>query len=528
MAKNKIIFICNECGHEEPKWLGRCPDCGNWNSFREIQKQGKSSGAGQGRRITPGDGQRPRTMDPVLLGNIRYSEHNRIDSGLNEVNGVLGGGIMLGASVLIGGEPGIGKSTLMLQLAAAVTIDKPVLYVSGEESAQQIRMRAERLGIVPAKRFETDVPVESDNSPGIRSKASVVQDQRDITGSQGIKSGRGKSLNLHLICESDLDRILSILNKLNPVIVVIDSIQTLISQDAGNIPGTVNQLKFGCHELIDWARERNAAMFLVAHVTKEGSIAGPKVIEHMVDTVLYFEQADTGVRIIRAVKNRHGSIDEIGLFTMEENGLEEVNNPVSFFLQQRKTLLPPGITAAPVYEGSRVLMVEIQALVVPAKSGFSRIYSDKVDNNRVSRISAVLEKHLSIRFSDQDIYVNVAGGMRLNEVGIELPLAIALYSARTGISVPRECALAGEISLAGEIRPTAHMQRRIRTAAEMGFNRFIGPRDVHRRFDKQLHDAQGDGQEKKILEATGSGFTSVDNIARAVKLVFNGRVGNNG
>lgn len=456
MAKKKTIFICNECGHEEPKWLGRCPECGSWNSFREIKGGGESAGAGGGRKsgFAGGGGgagrDKFRPIGAVKLGEVVYTTDIRLDTGIGELNRVLGGGIMLGASVLIGGEPGIGKSTLMLQLAAAVRVEGSVLYVSGEESAVQIGMRAERLGIYR----------RGDKNRG--------------------KAGFGAAPDkLHLACESDLERIMVVLRELKPRVVVMDSIQTLISQEAGNVPGTVNQLKYGCHELIDWAREEEAAVFLVAHVTKEGAIAGPKVIEHMVDTVLYFEQAGAGLRIVRAVKNRHGSVDEIGLFTMEGHGLVQVGNPATFFLQQREAELPAGITAAPVYEGSRVLMVEIQALVVPAKGGFSRIYSDKIEGNRVSRIAAVLEKQLSVRFSDQDIYVNVAGGIRLNEVGIELPLATALYSARTGISVPRGVALAGEISLAGEIRPTAHMQRRVRTAGEMGFSRFFGPRDIH-------------------------------------------------
>ncbi|MFW6207396.1 MAG: DNA repair protein RadA [Spirochaetota bacterium] len=458
MGKRRDFFICNECGHEEPKWLGRCPECGSWNSFREMKAStGPGSGStatGRGGIGAGASGGRHKKLQAVSLEEVEVAEGVRLDTGLEEVNRVLGSGAMLGATALIGGEPGIGKSTLMLQLSASIRTDRPVLYISGEESLPQIRMRAERLGIVHPSR-------------------SKIGAERAVNNGRG---GVGSAVKL--VSESDLDRIMAVLREVKPQVVIVDSIQTLISADAGSVPGTVNQLKYGCHELIDWAREEQASLFLVAHVTKEGAIAGPKVIEHMVDTVLYFEQADSGLRIVRAMKNRHGSVDEIGLFTMEADGLVQVPDAASFFLEQREDELPPGITAAPVYEGTRVLMVEIQALVVPAKSGFSRIYSDKIDNNRVSRIAAVLEKLLSVRFSDQDIYINVAGGIRLGEVGIELPLAMALYSARTGIPVPKQTALAGEISLAGEIRPTAHMQRRIRTAADMGFKRFIGPRDV--------------------------------------------------
>ncbi len=453
MAKKKsTVYVCSECGHDERRWLGRCPACGSWNSLREEKSTagGGESGADAGAR--------KGSREPQSLAAVSTEAQSRLDTGIEEVNRVLGGGITVGSSVLIGGEPGIGKSTLMMQLAERAKTDGTVLYVSGEESAGQLKMRAERLGI--------------------------------------------GGTSIRVVCENDLDALLMQLRREKPAAAIIDSIQTLVSQEAGAIPGTVNQLKYGCWELIEWARESGAALFLVAHVTKEGSIAGPKVIEHMVDTVLYFEQAGSGLRIVRAMKNRFGSVDEIGLFTMEERGLIQVAEPASFFLEQREHELPPGIAAAPVYEGTRVLMVELQALVVPAKSGFSRIYSDKIDANRVSRVAAVLEKHLGLRFSDRDIYINVAGGIRLGEVGIELPLAVAIYSARTGIAVPKEFAVAGEISLAGEIRPTPHMGKRVRAAKEMGFRRFAGP--------------QGTGGER--LEERM--FRWVRDVEEAVKTVF--------
>ena len=294
------------------------------------------------------------------------------------------------------------------------------------------------------------------------------------------------------------------MDKSKPELIVLDSIQTVVSEEAGKVPGTVNQVKFCGHSLISWSKNNNAAIFFIAHVTKEGVIAGPKIVEHMVDTVLYFDHSNSGIRFVRAAKNRFGSVDELGLFTMEANGLQEVKDPSTLFLIQRDDGMPPGISAVPVFEGSRALMVEIQALTVPAKSGFSRIYSDRIDNNRVSRIAAVLEKNMSLRFSDQDIYINVAGGMKLNEVGIELALACALYSARTNIPFPKETAVAGEISLAGEIRPTAHMERRIKTATEMGFTRFIGPIRV-----KTTENASLQGIYK------GS-----KNISESIKLIF--------
>lgn len=423
MAKKKTLFLCSNCNHREPKWLGRCPQCGEWNSFTEVSaEENRSTPAGRDIQVSP-----VQTIDA-----IETSPDIRTDSGINEVDRVLGGGIMKGSAILIGGEPGIGKSTLMLQLSAKCAGTESVLYVSGEESPGQIKMRAQRLGI-------------SDSE-------------------------------LKVLTDFDLARILTELEKEKPELVVIDSIQTLFAAEAGSVPGSVNQLKFCCHELISWTKEHDSSIFLVAHVTKEGTIAGPKVIEHMVDTVLYFDQSDSDLRILRSTKNRFGSIDEIGLFLMDRKGLNEVTNPSGIFLEQRKGNIPAGIAIASVYEGSRILMVEIQALTVPAKGSSSRVYSDRIDSQRVSRVAAVLEKHGGIRFSDQDIYINIAGGLKIGEVGIELPLALAIYSARTGLSLPAELASAGELSLAGEIRNVSHLKRRKKASKEMGYSRFYAPK----------------------------------------------------
>ena len=515
MAKKRSIFECSECGHEEQKWLGKCPSCGRWNTFIEITRHeggsaggsgaaagGENSGAagaGGGKKGLGAGGRQSRAASkPTPLSRLESTVAGRFPTGSAEMDRVLGGGITVGSTVLIGGEPGIGKSTLMLQLAASIRSGGAVAYVSGEESAGQIRMRAERLGLLGAG--------------GGSANGS--------TGRGSAGGGRTDPAETQLICETDLDRIVGHLRKMQARVAVVDSIQTLLSREAGNVPGTVNQLKYGCYELIDWAREHEAALFLVAHVTKEGSIAGPKVIEHMVDTVLYFDQANSGLRILRAVKNRFGSVDEIGIFTMERTGLIQVADPASFFLEQRESV-PAGITAAPVYEGSRVLLVEIQALVIPAKSGYSRIYSDKIDSNRVSRIAAVLEKHLSLRFSDRDIYVNVAGGIRLDEVGIELPLAVALYSARTELAVPKETAVAGEISLAGEIRPSAHMARRARTAVEMGFGRFLGAPAAG---EAGLSGTKGEkGSKDRTAADPTEAYTVVTSLAESIEKVFGKR-----
>lgn len=425
--KRTTVFICRECEHQESKWLGRCPQCGSWNSLEERTKlpEGKSPSLAVGvPKPTSGGKSLP-------LDSLEAKEDWRLDAGISEVNQVLGGGIVRGASILIGGEPGIGKSTLLLQLAAQVKTPGRILYVSGEESAAQIKMRADRLGL---------------KRPG-----------------------------LEILVETHVPVITGVFERIKPVVIVIDSIQTLYNPDAGDVPGTVNQLRYGCHEVLQWAKEHEAAVFLIAHMTKGGQIAGPKLIEHMVDTVLHFDQAAGDVRILRATKNRFGSVDEVGLFTMDEKGLSEVTNPEALFLIRRDDGLPPGIAVAPIFEGSRALLVEIQALTVPAKGGLSRISSDRIDAARVTRVAAVLEKHTGLRFSDQDVFVNVAGGMRINDPGAELPLALALYSARTGQPIPLGFAAAGELSLAGEVRPTTHLRRRIKAAADLGYPTTVVP-----------------------------------------------------
>jgi DNA repair protein RadA/Sms len=425
MAKEKTQFLCRECGHTEPKWLGRCPSCGNWNSFTEF----KEAKAGKAPRQTLSGGE---SLSVRKLSEVEETAHVRIDSGYPELNRLLGSGIMSGSSILIGGEPGIGKSTLLLQLAARAKTEGAVLYVSGEESAEQIKQRGKRLKI------DLDKPL--------------------------------------VLTTSRLEEILPVLTKERPSLIIIDSIQTLMTDAAGEVPGTVSQLKLCCYELIQAAKALGAILFLVAHVTKEGAIAGPKAIEHLVDTVLYFEESGSDLRMLRAQKNRFGSTDELGLFRMGGEGLEEVRDTSGLFLVHRDGPPPPGTATATLYEGSRVLLVEIQALTVPAKGSLSRIYSDRLDQNRVSRIAAILEKHGNLRFSDQDIYINVARGLRITETGADLPLALALFSARTGLSLPGDLLALGELTLAGEVQPVSHMERRIKAAADTGYRTMVLPR----------------------------------------------------
>ncbi|MCL2277362.1 MAG: DNA repair protein RadA [Treponema sp.] len=496
MKKQKtFVYKCSSCGHEEPKWLGRCPECGEWNALIEVPKSETSS---QSRLGFKNDSKGlPR---PLPLTAVDPMEGNRISSGIGELDRVLGGGIMTRSSILIGGEPGIGKSTLLLQTAYAACCNAAlskgrILYVSGEESAGQIRIRADRLGL-------------SENK-------SVME-------------------RIEILCTGNLNVIETVLNNVKPVLVLVDSVQTLFSEDSSmQMSGSINQMKYCSYELIAWAKEHDAALFLTAHVTKEGIISGPKTLEHMVDTVLYFEQNDktsglsgtADCRFLRAAKNRFGSVDEIGIFIMGEQGLSPVEDTGRMFLVRRgaesENILPPGVATAAVLEGTRTILVEIQALCIPAKSAISRVFSDRIDSGRVSRISAVLEKHLTmqgkpgLRLSDQDLYINAAGGIRVTEVGVDLALACAIYSARTGLSLPADLAVAGEISLTGEIRPVRRLSGRIKTALNLGFNAFLAP------SSDQTEKKTGNREAGMVSSIKESKVYEANNIKTAIKLIYN-------
>ncbi|AEV29722.1 DNA repair protein RadA [Sphaerochaeta pleomorpha str. Grapes] len=426
MKDRAVQFVCTECGRIETKWLGRCPDCGSWNSFEEEIAAPPLPKAGKSVVINTNE-------SPVFLKDIAIDPGFRFETGISELDRVLGGGVMRGSSILLGGEPGIGKSTLMLQMIEKCSFGRTVLYVSGEESPSQVKLRAERLGLSLS--------------------------------------------NIAIFCDTRIEILATILEKTKPDVVVVDSLQTLSSNEVSSPAGSVNQIRCCSTELVGLSKRLGISLFLIGHVTKEGLLAGPKVIEHLVDTVLYFDQAGSGVRLIRAAKNRFGSIDEIGIFHMSEKGLLAVTNPTSFFITDREgQSTPPGIVYTAVIEGTRTFLVEIQALTVPAKSGFSRVYSDRIDNARVTRIAAVLERHAGIRLNDQDIYVNVAGGMKLNEVSIELPLALALWSALMGVSLPSKLISFGELSLSGEVRNVGFSEKREKAAAELGFSKVLVPK----------------------------------------------------
>ena len=430
MAKKNgsIIYKCSNCGYSQPRWLGKCPECNEWNTFEEIiiDKMNVTP-AGRG-------GQEVEKAKPVNLSSITAQDNTRFSTGIQEFDRVLGGGAIKRSAILLGGDPGIGKSTLLLQTSASFEKANKagnVLYVSGEESAAQIKERADRLKI-------------------------------DCS-------------NIQLLCTSRLEDALDAMDALNPSLIIIDSIQTIYSVEAGIIPGTVNQLKYCANEFISWVKERDSVLIMTAHVTKEGSIAGPKSLEHMVDTVISFEKNNDEIRFLHAQKNRFGAVDEIGIFSMTETGLITVSEPSAIFLTRRNEALPAGVVCTPVFEGSRVFLVEIQTLTVSAKASISRIYSEKIDSGRVARIAAVIEKRCGLVFSDQDIYVNVAGGIRLTESSIDAAIAIALYSARTDLPVSPDTAIFGELSLAGEIRMVSKSKQRIKAAKQAGFTNILCP-----------------------------------------------------
>lgn len=423
-----ISYRCSNCGYSQPRWLGRCPECGEWNSLEEIiLDKNNLSPAGRGNELV-------EKQKPVALKTIKSENTTRIKTGIEEFDRVLGGGATKRSAILLGGEPGIGKSTLLLQTAASTVKqypDQTILYVSGEESSMQIKERADRLNL-------------------------------DCS-------------NIQLLSTSRLEDALDAMDSLKPILVIIDSIQTIYSADAGIIPGTVNQLKYCSNEFISWVKERDSVLIMTAHVTKEGSIAGPKSLEHMVDTVISFERNNEDIRFLHSQKNRFGSVDELGIFSMTDKGLQVVLDPSSLFLTARKDKQPAGVTCTPVFEGSRVFLVEIQALTVPAKASISRIYSEKIDSGRVARIAAVIEKRCGLVFSDQDIYINVSGGIRLVESSIDSAIAAALYSARTDIAVNNNIAVFGELSLAGEIRPVSKSKQRIKACQSLGFTNVVSP-----------------------------------------------------
>ncbi|MEF2878707.1 MAG: DNA repair protein RadA [Blautia sp.] len=429
MAKGKkTVFFCQNCGYESPKWMGQCPGCRQWNTFVEETVSSGSVKAG-----TAGGSQAARKAEPVILSEIQAKEDDRIKTDIEELDRVLGGGIVKGSLVLVGGDPGIGKSTLLLQVCRQLgEKGHKVLYISGEESLGQIKLRAERIGTFNDK--------------------------------------------LLLLCETNLAAVRSAIEKLKPEAVVIDSIQTMYNEEISSAPGSVSQVRESTGVLMQIAKGMGITVFIVGHVTKEGSVAGPRVLEHMVDTVLYFEgDRQVAYRILRSVKNRFGSTNEIGVFEMQEKGLMEVKNPSQAMLNGRPTDASGSVVVCSI-EGTRPILIEIQALVTRTNFGLPRRTTVGIDYNRVNLLMAVLEKRAGLHLGDWDAYVNLAGGMKLGEPAIDLGVVMAIASSYKNKVVDEGLLIFGEVGLSGEVRGVNMAEQRVREGEKLGFTACLMPK----------------------------------------------------
>ncbi|RGO22891.1 DNA repair protein RadA [Dorea sp. OM02-2LB] len=423
MAKKKSIYFCQNCGHEENKWLGQCPACKEWNTFVE-EKITTSKSAAAARLDSE--------MQVLGLSEVKLDDTLRVQTGIQELDRVLGGGIVPGSMILVGGDPGIGKSTLLLQVCQHLAEVQNVLYISGEESLAQIKLRANRMGEF--------------------------------------------SDRLKLLCETNLDIIRSVIEKKRPATVIIDSIQTMYNEEVGSAPGSVSQVRESTNVLMQLAKGLGISIFIVGHVTKEGTVAGPRVLEHMVDTVLYFEgDRHASYRILRGVKNRFGSTNEIGVFEMRGDGLWEVQNPSEYMLNGRPENASGSVVACSM-EGTRPILIEIQALVCKSNFGMPRRTATGTDYNRVNLLMAVLEKRIGLHISDYDAYVNIAGGIRMNEPAIDLGLILAIVSSYKNRPIDEKTIVFGEVGLSGEVRAVNMPQQRVAEARKLGFETCILPK----------------------------------------------------
>ncbi|MFA6549463.1 MAG: DNA repair protein RadA [Candidatus Margulisiibacteriota bacterium] len=427
MPKPETTFVCQACGQDFPRWAGQCPSCQEWNTLLE-EKLPTSNLQHPNKLQVPNT----KNQTPISIQEVDFKTESRVSTGIVEVDRVLGGGVVAGSVVLVSGEPGIGKSTMMLQIAEALSKNSVVLYVSGEESARQIRLRAERLGTL--------------------------------------------SKNLLLFTETNLFAIEKSIADTKPKFVIVDSIQTILREDLSSAAGSVSQVRECAAYLVQMAKASGIPIFIVGHVTKEGNIAGPRILEHVVDTVLYFEgEQHKQYRILRVTKNRFGSTNEVGIFEMKEKGLVEVADPSRIFLSERpKDSLGSVVTAA--IEGSRPMLIEIQALVASTKLAYPARKTTGVDYNRTAMIIAVLERHLGLKLATQDIYVNAAGGVVAEGTAMDLPIAFAIASSYKNKPIDSETVMVGEIGLAGEIRSVSQIEQRVNEAAKLGFKRIILPK----------------------------------------------------
>ena len=428
MAKVKSKYVCQNCGYENPKWLGKCPECLQWNTFvEEIEEKMTSRQESLAKQASRS------TSRPVSINSIAPKREERFSTSIPELDRVLGGGVIPGSLVLVGGDPGIGKSTLLLQVSNNVAeTGKKVLYISGEESENQIKMRAKRL------------KVSSDN--------------------------------LYIYTENNLAAIELQIAEVEPDMVIVDSIQTMISPEINSAPGTISQIKEGTSKFMKISKSKSISTFIVGHVTKEGALAGPKLLEHMVDTVLYFEgERYNTYRLLRAVKNRFGSTNELGVFEMKSDGLVELENPSKVLIAEKPNDVSGSVIVSTV-EGTRSMLLELQALVAPTNFGYPRRTTTGVDNNRVALILAVLEKVIGMQVQSQDVFVNIIGGLRINEPSMDLGIALAVASSFRNIPVDASVVVTGEIGLTGELRTVSFIEKRIMECEKLGFKKMVIPK----------------------------------------------------
>ena len=441
MGKAKTHFSCQSCGYQAPRWLGRCPECNSWGSLTEEADIGSEADA------RPAWGAAGGQTEPIRLMDVKNESEPRAKTGIAELDRVLGGGVVDGSLVLLGGDPGIGKSTLLLAALDKLARHGPALYVSGEESLKQTRLRADRLGV--------------------------------------------KSEGLHLFAETDADKVLQAATKMMPRVMVIDSIQTMYLPELGSAPGSITQVREVAGRLMAFAKRTGVPTFIVGHVTKDGSIAGPRVLEHMVDTVLYFEgERGHPFRILRAHKNRFGSTNEIGVFEMKGRGLDEVPDPSALFLSERPAGQAGSVVTSTV-NGTRPLLVEVQALVAPTGYGTARRTAIGVDTNRVALLAAVLERKHGVQLMGCDIFVNVAGGMTLTEPASDLAVCAALLSSLQNKPIDAHTLILGEVGLAGEVRAVSQIEPRLTEAFKMGFKRVVMPHGSARRLEAKKLEVHG-------------------------------------
>ena len=426
MAKEKMVYVCSHCGQDSPKWVGKCPSCGQWNTYVEQVMRKESPVAKHGIAILE-----PTKSQPVTLDDIHGGEEPRIDMHDEELNRVLGGGLVQGSLVLLGGEPGIGKSTLILQTVLKLN-DKKVLYVSGEESARQLKLRAER----------------------------ITKETSECL----------------IVCETSLEQIYVHIKNTHPDLVVIDSIQTIFTENIDSSPGSLVQVRECSASILKFAKESNTPVILIGHINKEGSIAGPKVLEHIVDTVLQFEGDQHYMyRILRSIKNRFGSTAELGIYEMRQNGLRQVSNPSELLLTDEHEGMS-GVAIASAIEGVRPFLIETQALVSSAVYGNPQRSATGFDLRRMNMLLAVLEKRVGFKLAQKDVYLNIAGGLKVNDPAIDLSIISAILSSNMDVAIDRDVCMAGEVGLSGEIRPVNRIEQRISEAEKLGFKRILIPK----------------------------------------------------